>query len=592
MTIFDAEALLSTPITEDEMQDHILDETLRQAAMTDQQARIDTNKARVTEINQSSEEGNYNFSSVGTSKNKVVASLDENGRVSITNVGTGPREQAQTITTPDTAESRLNANNLDNRIRSITGASDSTQAAILHGDLLAEYETMRTNTYAENLKSIEQSMRLEDLEANLARLQEKDTIAIQSGKLYNFSDETIKAQELVTRTKQQANKLAEESVSHNLVLNAMGTKIQSALPAIEAANTRLATAGLKRDAKAEAKAEEADRLVAQTPDYALKRAILLNPKMTEGDAARFLRDKQIRNPDEFQAIMTPSESLPDLVLQGNTAASKFFIEEEMRNTGKSLEAVQDELKAFSTIANDREGLKRFVVKSFGPDSAEAAQIRPYLSGAISITGKAEDKAQSAAVRGRVAKMVMSQMATANFNSNLTEWKEPILEDTLAQLRKTNLEPTLDNALPVFLGDSKGEERRAKVDQFGNIMRHARNRANVSTLGQINVENEISQLARYYMRDAGVLETAVKSIKEMVSGSAVSDLMAPSRNALDDFSPTEAIGGRILAAMEPTGPTVLNDGVIPEPEVEEPSDLAGDLGNAVAPLFDPLFGVNR
>ena len=97
----DINQLLNPDIQEEEVENHILANTLLEIGKNEEAARMQGNRDRVSNINTSQQKGNYNNTDLSgntiTSRNSIKASVDENGNVSITNIGTTPKRSSGLI---------------------------------------------------------------------------------------------------------------------------------------------------------------------------------------------------------------------------------------------------------------------------------------------------------------------------------------------------------------------------------------------------------------------------------------------------------------------------------------------------------------
>lgn len=480
--------------TEEEITNNVLGGTLLALAENTQSAQQDSVTARAASFN--------------------AMRTDENGnntsgmRASVSPSGTMVLSQAPM----SNVAGRLTAQSVDERIRSIAKLTDPTEKAIAHGQLMADFEATKLDAYNEALNTAKNAQGLALLKQQLLTLERQATPVRAYG--YNDTVGELKSPPNIAQLEQQiqatkaliaqvennATTVATKALGNNMLLATLGKKLEVVSPVINRDTEKSMALGMEADAKKTAKQEAEDTknaaVIAQFPAQVLQRTRAMFPEMTDDlKAAYFLTSKKQADPSAYAAITAPFEQLPKLsIVDNNQAAATLLVKEEAARTGKTEAQVQAEFDDLSKIYKDKKLLKAQLERLYpNTGSAEEKNANNSTKAAIISSfsevqlGKKEEVAAARLARMELAKTARTAALTAQVADNLASLQSPELADTVAEVTKLGLRPNLENVANVFLGDSLGAERVAKVKELSAYISKAIKPLTVGSLGRVDAD---------------------------------------------------------------------------------------------------------
>jgi hypothetical protein len=498
----DINQLLAPDIQPEEVENHILANALLELGKTNEQARIQNNQLKSTRINESQKAGNYANTDMSgntiTSGSSIESSLDENGNVTITNVGTAPNAQMGGISGTTAAE-QLSVQNVDARIKALAENTNTTDMALGFGQLQSDLETMKIRIFEQAKTNALVSQRVPELQANLERLQRLDEeVRIKKpNEFVGASPATMQAAQILATATSNAEQLATKSVGSNISIVALENKIKAAVPIINNNLNKQNTAEINKQAKLDMQQEKENALISSIPVETLARVQQQNPTFTAADSAKFLMTKQVQAPEEMKAYTAKPEQLAPIAFkEGNATAEKFLIDEEVGQTGKDPLIVKKEVSEFKALMADTNLLKKTALRMYGEKSEDYQAIVEAI-GNSGIASTKEKKIAATDVRYRIATQIASVQKQQAFKSDLTQWKVSGLEEALAKNKQLNLPATMENILNQYVGTTVGSERYAKIQNFTKIMRDAGRRDEGSFIASINTDLVSDEIALHF-----------------------------------------------------------------------------------------------
>jgi hypothetical protein len=477
----------------------ILGDMLQSMAMAESNVQKEETNSAVNRINSAQARGDYTPQG-GGSRNQIKASVDEKGQVYITNIGTAPITQLNSVI-GDSNAVKLSTDTVDAKIRSISQFGNTTDATMALAQLNSDYVAMQTNAFSSALKSAKLANHVPELEQQLNRLQAFDAkLASTNPEKYKGPSEgTIATMQLLERSRKSAEDMAKSAISTDSTLNALGTKIQGASKILEVQTNKLISREMKAEDKKEALEAAMLTKIASTPAEVLSRVKKVNPSFTDVDAVNYLEKGALKNPEQYKALVAPPEAIPSLAFVGkNSTALQILGEQEMAATGKSSSEVSQKMKDLNTLMSDSDILRQKAREVFGSEkSPEFQAIASSLqSPAAMASMKPAERTELMNVRFNVAKQIMSKQAESKFVSDVSTWQAPELAEAISKTASLKLPVTLDNVAQQFIGDTIGTARAGRVAQLAMIMRNASKSQLGSSLDSFDPEVLVNGLGKY------------------------------------------------------------------------------------------------
>lgn len=403
----------------------------------------------------------------------VTATKDANGRLILSNIGTGGPSQVAT-STPHT---------LAGSVELLRRAQDPETAAgiMMNIRTTAALEASKLNTdamvFAGNKLGVPGMERaLRDSEANDRRSpswfpgigDSPGTAKIRNDLNHTRAAADVEAKRyLDTNTNVAAMKATLSTAEAEIGrINRMADRKQGIMDNLDARN----------QAKEDMRTAEAEAtLGAMTPDV-IARLSVLNPQLAysedkQGTLARLYKDAS-KNKDRVAAIQATASQLPLLALNGNQDAIALTVAEEIKNNpGINKDLVENRLMRIRERAN-APGFEKEVIKhSFGSlDSPEAKSALGNMN-AAKVGGDATAKAQDRMSRFNAALEIERKETTLKFAQDTSTWgvSDPLFLAAQQNAFKNTGQRGMDQVVTAYLDGAVGAAAIEKLQSFNALL---------------------------------------------------------------------------------------------------------------------------
>lgn len=434
-----------------------------------------------------------------TKDHGVIATMDEKGRVTLTNLdpATGkPTPQSQKQIYGFNPMNATTSGNVNELITQIRGAKTREDALSIASSLrtAATSETLRLEQEA--LKYAENEVGLPALKARLTAAEALDqaTPGWQPG--FGDSKNTAALRQAVYAAQQQAGPRAKSWLDRNISYRQLQTSIANAEAELSVADKRFATQeGL--NARSAERVEQAN-LMREAKDMELYDSLSLQQKAVVGrlmpkeeaadpiKAARYF-SRQARTDKNFaELVQTDPADVPKLALSGNPLARNIIIEDEAARTGQDPAVIAEKMKQARVIAETPAALEKYA-RIMVQGQPNATQEARKMVGELTAL-KNGNKEQQAAYKQRiqdVAYTLYKEGRNTEFAGNVGTWGDSELQPFVQQSLNTTGKADITNVLTAYLGDKTGPQAIAAAQAFKQKAIAAASKYRDSPYGPLN-----------------------------------------------------------------------------------------------------------
>jgi hypothetical protein len=464
-----------------------------------------------------------------TGQTGIRAIVDENGKVTLTNLDdSGGRIQKSGSVIPTTGQ-RMVENNVQNLLDQMRKTTDGATGRALLDQFNNAKVAEETRLYNDAQAQASAKLGLPDMQAQL----DAAIAADRADPLYRpgmgDSPITAKIRQAIDTGKGYADAEAKRYLQGNVSFNALQNTAKSMeqeslrLTKLDDAKTRRAESQDNRIANREDQQADAEyrlRLSKQlsSEEHQRQEQEKLQQKAMsltnqQKDAIRVLFpekadatdtelaatiDKIPKNSPTRAVVDAADGELPLLATTGNLKAAA-VIQAKEKDLGVDPAVTKDRLRELNKIFNDPNLVKEGLDKSMKGGTKEQKQnaLNTLLQGET--LGTPQEKQAAMMQKYNFALAKLNQGIAATYRNHLEQWKvaDPSFQLALSKARETTGSTDMANVLAAYVGNASGQERRIKVDNFKLLASGAAKETQDSLLGSIDpvtLGNDIEHLA--------------------------------------------------------------------------------------------------
>lgn len=435
-----------------------------------------------------------------TKDHGVIASFDEKGRVTLTNLdpNTGkPTPQSQRQFYGFNPMDRTTEGSVNSLVESLRSAKDIDSANGIASTLRSALATEESRLMADSIKFAETEVGLPRLKEQLALAEQIDRR--QPGWVPGIGDSqnTARIRSAIYAAQNQASQLAKQRLENNLSykqLKVAAENADSALRVIgdrskrtEAIQDRAEAATATRLAREE---EEAMQLYDSLSDKQRMVAMRVAPASVANDPAkiaRYVREQAKRDPQFLAVIQADPEQVPRMAIAGNSIARNIIVSEEATATGKDPAQIEMVMKQAAQSATSTEALRQYTrIKTAGqPGSVDEARKMQGELIALRNSSKKEDQKLYQDRLQDIAYTLYKNQRNAEFENNVGAWGAPELQPFVDRAMQATGKADFSSVLTAMLEGKSGSEAIAEAGKFKKIMLASASKYDKSPFGPLN-----------------------------------------------------------------------------------------------------------
>lgn len=472
---------------------------------TNSLVKYDPSKADVRAVRANmllNEDGGANSLTQG---NKIKASVDKNGRISYTNIGTDPSDGMIKAAVGATAEQAFTSGTLRDAIKQIKSSTDSDTQLGLYTSLQKSYATYSVDMHNKLMAIEETALDIPRIKEQIAKSESEDKILRMSNPLMTSSPATAG----LLKELQLRSNLADSNVKTKLATNTEIAGLDAEMTTIPQFMNNAINKSGKLEAKADAQAMINAQVAANTPSFSYDNAKMLgltNGSMTPVEQAisinkQTLYDKTTDGKLQNEAINTPpTEMVGKALITKNPYATRLAVSQEMNLSGRPQAAVEADIGTMNRLMTDgtffSSELKRIPMAP--ADREQLTKAFTMANGATSNQAKME----LAGERLKVVQQIMANRVTSQFTGDVSSWdnfsavpragQSPtdtsvLMGVAIEKAKQSGLPLTIGNVGKQFIGDAVGAPRAALYKTFLNIANDYGSRRSNSSVAAIDMK---------------------------------------------------------------------------------------------------------
>lgn len=454
-----------------------------------QTIKANQNADKANIINENAAKGEY-----GGNGNTIRASVQADGTLSITNVGTTPSSQIYGIT-GQSAEEGLTTSNIDARLSMIQNEQDPLKRVALYGQLEGDAAALKAKITGEALKSAEITMGIPELEDEVQRQRQLDRADSAYWTKYQAdSDETKAAVAMLAAARNDVNQEASNALNSNITLASLNAKLVTA--------SRLGQKLDQQDAinanKAERNAIRDEDLLAATPPASIERAKALffqdAPGSSNTDIAKYIQTG-LKDADTKEALLAPDSEIPQIAfVKGNGTAKEILTQKEMATAGITRAEAEARVNEFDSVFKDKKAREKMAQALY--KDRKSPEYQAIMNEGLASQSK-EAQLQYKETLFNAAMQYKQQQVTGNFVARADAWNvtDPMFQDALTKTRAAGLPTDMNNVLKQYIGTAVGAEKAAKAKAFEGLIQLGSKNVGRSELASVDSQVLIYEMQR-------------------------------------------------------------------------------------------------
>jgi hypothetical protein len=451
-----------------------------------------------------------------TGQTGIRAVVDENGKVTLTNLDdNGGRIQKSGSVIPTTGQ-RMVENNVQNLLDQMRKTTDGATGRALLDQFNSAKVAEETRLYNDAQAQASAKLGLPDMQSQL----DAAIAADRADPLYRpgmgDSPITAKIRQAIDTGKGYADAEAKRYLQGNVSFNALQNTAKSMeqeslrLTKLDDAKTRRAESQDNRIANREDQQADAEyrlRLSKQLSSEEHQRQeqeklqqkamslttqqkdairVLFPEKADATDTELAATIDRTKDKSTLAVLNAADGELPLLATTGNLKAAA-VIQAKEKDLGVDPAVTKDRLRELTKIFNDPNLVKEGLDKSMKGGTKEQKQnaLNTLLQGET--LGTPQEKQAAMMQKYNFALAKLNQGISATYRNHLEQWKvaDPSFQLAINKAKETTGSTDMANVLAAYIGNSRDQERRIKVDNFKLLAAGAAKETQDSLLGAID-----------------------------------------------------------------------------------------------------------
>lgn len=441
----------------------------------------------------------------------VTASVDKDGKVSLTNIGADgkPTPQSQAQAQPEVYAGSLetttsaNLNDIIGRLQKATDIGDArgTITEAKH-EIVNEEARIRKGVLDLETKRLGVDQMQTRLLASEALDQKTPGYKIGMGDSANtraLRDALYKAED---QARQNTDRMLQNNVSMSRLAIAASTLEQE-----QRRLESLAATKFNRDAQSAIRKDDAI-FKKQTSDLAayesldpFQRSIIsrLNPLVAqqgnEGALVAYHTRKTKEDSNYRELMQADKQDYARLALT-NPLARTVVAQQESENTGRPIATIEKELESIRDLGKNPNAVKMWAdARAQGQlgnkAQARAAAMMEYQKAANGTTKAAKE--MKAELDQDIAMTLYQVQRSNSFQNDLNNWNVPELQPLVNEAVKRTGKADIDSVLSLYIGDLQGPEAITAYQAFKSVAKGVAARESKSVFGQIDLNGIIRKI---------------------------------------------------------------------------------------------------